>query len=385
MTVVFVGRWGQKCGVSTYTEQLASTLQRADVPVMVLGPALCDEGDNLSVPPAGILHEYVWRRGQGAFHNPALITDRLKAAAAASSCGKQLVAHFQHEFGIWDHDEAFLDTLKACRSVARVVVTLHTVWPYGDPCHRPGWFERLGRCADVIITHTVDACGAVRLACRRGPAQVLCVPHGTPEERLGDRRKGRELFGLNNDGTLLLVQGMISPGKNVLQTIFSFCAALTRGLMPAPTYLAVSGHCYDPMYFCTLTQAIAATGYAPRIRLREGFVPAKNMPHVMAAADGAVLNSTSTTYSASGAAHAHAAHNVPLAVSAVPIYREAVEAGALTFDPGSNDNPTTSSVSAIAALCQPEVRDVIRNRQARWVAATRWSVLVPVYKEIYGC
>jgi len=382
--IAFIGRWGQACGVSTYTEQLAVAVQHAGYGVVAIGPALCDESGSTMVRKVpDITSEYVWRRGQGSVLNADFVPAVLKRHDVQ-------VADFQHEFGIWDNDEAFLQMLRTVSSSGvKVIVTLHTVWAYGSPTARQGFFERLGKIAHVIIVHTPSAYAAVIIACRTGGATVQMVPHGTPEEIAGNRDTGRNLLQVpTRFKHVMLVQGLISPGKNIMGTIFAFASALRAGWIPGGVCLIVSGKVLDPGYLMQIMQAIDATGYAPMIMLREGFTPPDKMCHIMAAASCAVLNTTSDTLSASGAVHAHAAHAVPVAVAAKPIYMEAIQAGALPFSVGPVPyEPTNEAICSVAALCSSEnIRRTIRQSMVQWAKYTRWSKLVEsYYQEIFAC
>lgn len=384
--IAYVSRWGQTCGISTYTEQLATAVCQAGYDVRVYGPSLAYEGEQGGVVRKleGIPVEYVWRsdqHGGNAHVIPQLVTrDKID------------VVHFQHEFGLFCNDEDFIHTVRATREAgARVVVTVHTVWPYGSYQHRSGWFERVARSADVVVTHTPAAQASVAVA-SGGKGHVVLVPHGTPEERQGHRGRGRNVLELPKRVTNpILVQGFIGPGKNLFGTVFTFAEAMSRRWLPAGTALVLVGALADsPAFLTRFNSAIVATGYTPMILVRSSFVPAPKMPDVMAVASCAVLNTTSWNLSASGAVHAHAAHGVPMAVADRPIYTEAVAAGALPFevDREQPEKPTQSAVCALAALASsPAVRGSVGKSVYEWAQRTRWSKLVQDYysaPELYG-
>jgi glycosyltransferase involved in cell wall biosynthesis len=381
--IAFAGRWGQPCGVSTYTEQLACALRDAGHDVVIFGPALCDErGDGPPRVIEGFPVEYAWRRGEiGMQFNRTLLPQLV-------SKYKPDVVHVQHEFGLWDEDEAFLAMLTALVPHVKVVVTLHTVFPYGGFEYKPGFFERLGRRADVLIVHTPEAHASLALAVRNSATKVCLVPHGTPTGSYGDPLQGRAYLRIDNDAPIVLAQGFIGPGKNLIGTIFGFAEALHRGWLPSKTQLVLAGRIDHGPFSERLSGALVATGYAPMIKIRNGFIPPDGMKHVMAAATCAVLNTTAWSLSASGAAHAHAAHGVPLAVARRPIYTEAIQAGAIPFEVNAKEHwrPDLSLVVAIAALCNsPSVRGAVGARIGRWAQETAWDKLVPSYEEIYGC
>jgi glycosyltransferase involved in cell wall biosynthesis len=380
-SVGLVTTWAEPCGISTYSEQLAPVLRRAGVPVHVLS-TISREARIRLVPDFDHAPSWVARSAAASAGN----ADTLRRAVEQKRLG---VVHFQHEDGLWPDSAGFIRTCRACKQAgARVIVTLHTVFDYGSFLGRTGFYDALRSVVDTVVVHTAAAQAAV--SCARGLAPVLLIPHGTPEQTPGTRTRGLELLGVDDGSVVGLVFGFIGSGKNTAMTVLAFGAACAQRLCASSkTTLVILGENTDPLYVTqSLRPAIAATGYGPCIKLIERFTMPDDVPHIMAAADFAVLNSQSHNLSASGQVHQHAAHGVPLAVADRPIYTDAIRAGAIPFrvnEESRPDHPTQSAINAIGALASSkQLRSVVGNRLYRATRKTTWAKLVPTYLMLYA-
>jgi glycosyltransferase involved in cell wall biosynthesis len=361
-------------------------LHKSGVDVRIWGPALFGKASTgiREVTPS-IPVDYSWYNEQD---NAGAVAHNIVTFQQLVERDRPDVVHFQHEFGLWGQNDGFIQQLRAVREAgARVVITLHTVFPYGGYDHRTGFFDRLRHVTDAIIVHTPHAYTALEMA--RGPVPVYLVPHGTPEEPPGDPARGYDYLELKrrDDSVLCLVFGFVGHGKNIEGTVFAFAEGLARRWIPPNVTLCIVGDASDERYPMYLEQAIDATGYGPCIKFMRKLVPVGTVPHIMAAADFAVLNTNAHTLSASGAVHAHIAHGVPLAVAARPIYHDALSAGALPFDLNDEhpNRPTLSAITALSVLARcPTARAIVSDGMKKLAAETRWSTLVERYKNLYG-
>jgi hypothetical protein len=109
----------------------------------------------------------------------------------------------------------------------------------------------------------------------------------------------------------------------------------------------------------------------------------------MATLDYAVLNTTSHTLSASGQVHALAAHGVPFCAAERPIYRDAINAGAIPFGLEKDNAYSIMTVNAISALANNKrMRDEIGHSICNYAQETGWPIQakrhVALYKELLG-
>lgn len=382
MKLAFVSTWGQHCGISTYTEELVEALRETpDVRIMIaapseLGVAIREEA---SLAP----HQSLWQRREMVF-------ERLVQGLAGFD-----VVHFQHEFGLFQINQTFLAACQALREAgSKVVVTLHTVHPFGGPVGG-GFHAALAGTVDLLIVHTVEAAASLYMDTRGRGAAIEVVPHGARlAARDGDRERGARLLGLPRtlahhvvvgDIPVCLVYGFQGPNKNTHMTLRTFALACSLRLA-GNALLVIAGEASDDRYMLSLGSEIDASGHLNRLFLAPGFTPVEDVPHVLAAADFSVLNSNSWVFSSSGAAHALAAHKVPCAVVNRPIYREAIGGGALPFElhEGSCDTPSQSLVTALGALAVgPRLRAAIAEAQRAWVEAVAWPKIAERHMQLY--
>jgi len=378
MNVAFLSTWGSKCGISTYSEELCECLiDSGEVKVQVVAPM---EEDSCMSPPERIPYRLLWNRNDPNL--PVTIPSQLQ--------GVDLV-HVQHEYGLFRHHDAFILLLKFLKKKGiKTVVTLHTVFPYGT--WQSGVIDSIKSNADAIITHTPEAYAAISLA--RGSARVVRIPHGTRANvQPGDRDTGLEFMNIPKNfrsarfgGSI----GFLSPGKNVHETIKAWSAGVNRGLIDVTKWgFIIVGDIAEDIfwYLKSLEDHKRDCGYGENIFLVPKFIPRNMMRHVMAALDFAVLNTTSETLSASGQVHALAAHGVPFCAAERPIYRDAINAGAVPYELGTKESDTAytlMTVNAIAALCSNDtMRADMKDSLLRYAKESGWPIQAARHIEVY--
>jgi glycosyltransferase involved in cell wall biosynthesis len=303
------------------------------------------------------------------------------------------VVHFQHEYGLWPNENALRDTLRACRAAgAKIVVTLHTVIPFGN-YHRSGSLQMFGALADAIIVHTREAQAAVLSS---GPkrAQVFCVPHGTKARQPGEREAGLERLNvphrLREEVVWGLIFGFQGPSKNVVCSVRAFAEGRARGQVRNCGLLIV-GEAKDEFYAQQINGVAMESGYLGAIFKSDQFATGAAVDDIFAAADFGVLNNTGaqpTTLSASGQVHLYASYGVPLVCANVPVYSEALNADmAIPFELDSThmEAPTLSCINGIAAMSRSGVLRREMSNSARTLAKqTDWGRVAETTAEIYG-
>lgn len=381
LRVGMVTTWGTHCGIATYAEELVPALERhLEHPVAILaeagpGTMLRREGD---ARPA----EACWSRyrPQG---NAAAIEQVIRRHQLT-------VLHIQHEFGLWPNDTALQETIRAAQAAgARVVVTLHTVFPAGGYYHS-GTLQMVGARADAVVVHGLQAMGALLAA---GARRVSQISHGTTRRVRGNREAGLDLLGVppalaeKKQLTWGLVFGFQAPGKNIIGTLRAFAQArATKQLSNCG--LLICGEVKDDFYGQRVNGTAMETGYLPAIYKHDNFVGAK-LADVFAAADFGILNHLGgdpAVLSASGQAHLYASFGVPLACADAPIYSDAINAGfAVPFQLGRHvEEPTLSAANAIAALgSSAPLRHALSANALTYARETEWSHVAGLLLDVY--
>jgi len=375
LKVAFLTTWGSKCGISTYSEELCECLvDSGEVNVQVLAPMEEDSGMSA---PEGIPFRLAWNR-----NDPNL---PLTIPAYVKECD---IVHVQHEYGLFQHHDAFIQLLRFLRREGiKTVVTLHTVYPYGD--WRSGVIDSIRSNVDAVITHTAEAYAAVSLS--RGSSRVVKIQHGTRANVIkGNRVTGLKFLGIPDrfaGASFGGVIGFIGPGKNIHETIMAWSDATARKLIdPSKSGLIVIGEVDEKVFWYgqQLENCKRDCGFAENIFIINKFIPRDMMNHVMSVFDYAILNTTSKTLSASGQIHALAAHGVPFAAAERPIYRDAINAGAIPFLLGKDSCYTIMTVNAIAALAScTGMRDNIKATVEAYAKETSWTKQADRHIELY--
>lgn len=181
--------------------------------------------------------------------------------------------------------------------------------------------------------------------------------------------------------------GFIGPGKNIHETIKAWASGVNRGLIDANRWgFIVVGDIDEGVFFYKreLEDYTRDCGYAENIFIVPKFIPREEIRHVMAAFDFVVLNTCSNTLSASGQVHALAAHGVPFCAAERPIYRDAINAGAIPFALGAENSHTIMTINAIAALSSSrEMRLEIKKSIKKYAKETGWPIQARRHIEIY--
>ena len=368
--ILFVSTWGSHCGIATYTERLALNLAKLGNKVAVLAPEESETG--IRPVPAEVPYRIGWTR-EGSF-----------AHGLEAFASKFDIVHFQHEYGLFRAPALFLEALQICkRQGAKVVVTLHTIFISRE---HERFYGFLNQVADLVIVHTLAA--AATLSAVGGQAQIVTITHGTPEP-IGTATKleGREFLKVPKDGVCILAFGFMSPSKNHMQTLNGFLEANYIGLRPKAFLVLCGQPRGNDQYTTELSNAIEWRFAQDIVYLRSGFVVDKDMPKVFATADFAILNTQNfDVYSASGQTHEHIAYGVPLVVVNAPIYSDALQAGALVFQPDleSKERPTHTLVTAIRGMvASPALRAAVGARMVEYAARTPWAGAAVKHDEQY--
>lgn len=216
----------RRCGIATYTTDLAAGVRMADPSVRVQFAAI-DE------PFAARTYgtQVSWRIAQ---EDP----DSYAAAARAINRSAVDVVNLQHEFGLYGvwHDGLYDDHLRvfleACTKP--VVTTFHTVPPVPEPWALAGIRDAAERSAAIVV---MSATGARLLREVYGVAKSpVVIEHGMPViEPRGRRRLKRALA--MKDRSVICTFGLVDPRKGLEYVVEALPEILVHH--PRALYLVV--------------------------------------------------------------------------------------------------------------------------------------------------
>ncbi len=216
----------RRCGIATFTSDLAAGVHMAD-PAVGIQFAAIDE------PFAARTYktDVHWRIAQ---------EDPSAYAAAARAIGRSSVdvVNLQHEFGLYglwhdgqydDHLRVFLD---ACSKP--VVTTLHTVPPRPEPWMLEGIRGAADRSAAIVV---MSATGARLLRETYGISKVpIVIEHGMPVIQPHGRRRLKRALAME-DRSVISTFGLVDPRKGLEYVVEALPAIVARH--PRALYLVI--------------------------------------------------------------------------------------------------------------------------------------------------
>jgi len=217
-TTAFVSTYPpQRCGIATFTADLASSFDRRCI--VALHPPEASMGEL-----AEVRHRI--RRDVAA--------DYTRAARWLDQRDVDVVS-VQHEYGIWGGPDGamVLDLVHALR--APVVATLHTVLATPTPSQRRILVE-LVRATSATVVMSTSAADLLTRSYGIDPRHVEVIPHGVPDLPLVDPETVKPRFGVQGR-TVILSFGLLGPGKGYEAAIAAMPAVVDAD--PSALYVIV--------------------------------------------------------------------------------------------------------------------------------------------------
>jgi glycosyltransferase involved in cell wall biosynthesis len=276
MGVAFVGTFPpRRCGIATFTSDLAHAMAAADGRVRPMVIALTDTGGQYAYPE---LVKYEIRQGSRG--------DYARAAELVNYSDVRLVS-LQHEHGIFGGDDGgyILDFLSALRVPA--LATLHTVLKNPSEAQR-SIVQRIHRkCAGVVVMSRVALdllAGSYGLS---GP-KIHVIAHGIPA--MPPRDQDRLKTGLGVPGRrMLLTFGLLGPGKGIETVIRALPEAIAA--FPDLMYFVVGAthptiiRRHGEAYRTTLEREAERLGVREHVVFRDQFLNIEDLCRYLQAAD----------------------------------------------------------------------------------------------------
>jgi glycosyltransferase involved in cell wall biosynthesis len=265
----------RRCGIATFTRDLASALTSAGEPVSPVTLALTDPGAQYDY--AGEVR-YEIRQGVKA--------DYARAAEFVNYSDVRLVS-IQHEYGIFGGEDGayVLDFLAALQVPA--IATLHTVLKHPSDSQRTTIQRMAKRCARMVVMSQVAA-DLLRSAHGIDSGKIEIIPHGIPDMKPRDQRALKAKFGVAGQH-MLLTFGLLSPNKGI-ETVIRALPAVTAAF-PGLTYFVVGAthpvvaRRHGEAYRTTLEREAERLGVRDHIVFRDQFVPTDELCSYLQAAD----------------------------------------------------------------------------------------------------
>jgi glycosyltransferase involved in cell wall biosynthesis len=377
MRIGLVSRWGVRCGVSTYTDQLVEAVVRHGTDVFCVAETV----GGLANAPVGSEIKVV-RCWDGKSMNVDDVFLQLRM-------GKADVVHFQHEFGIMNQARPLAQLIAVLdRAGVPSVFTCHTVMP--RPNHQTGWFfGEILRHIDAVVVHSDGARQAI-IDWGYRPDRVHTIPHGTMEHcHPIERMEARSKLDLPLDPNLIIAVsiGFITPGKKQKETIEEVIALVNDGRLDPKRFLFViagepgQGDLTNIKYNREIHELVIGQHAEEYIKIVSEFVPVDELPFWYGAADFAITASHQTYHSISGRSHQEMAFGVPSVSSRSLLLSDLDESRSLKAD---IDHGSEFGEAILRMVNEPELRQTLSANCLKFAEETSWTNIAKRHIELYG-
>jgi glycosyltransferase involved in cell wall biosynthesis len=274
--LAFVGTYPpRRCGIATFTSDLAQAIRAADARVRPMIIALTDTGGQYAYPEAV---KYEIRQGSRG--------DYARAAELVNYSDVKLVS-LQHEHGIFGGDDGVyvLDFLTALR--VPVIATLHTVLKNPSDAQRHIIQRMYRHCAGLVVMSKVASDLLASAYGLSGP-KIHVIAHGIPEMRPRDQEHLKSRFGVGGR-RMLLTFGLLGPGKGIETVIRALPDAIAA--FPDLMYFVVGAthptivRRHGEAYRTTLEREAERLGVREHVVFRDQFVSTEELCRYLQAAD----------------------------------------------------------------------------------------------------
>lgn len=352
-----------ECGIATYSEHLVAHYPKNDCIIF---------GNNLD-----------GMNDTGAPNMPPIIRCFSKKGIHEDLLSKIIqsgvnVVHFQHEFGLFQNHESFVNLLKTLKQTNRIrtVITFHTVftkkeWNWMITDYIPY--------LDRIIVHTESAKEVLGLG-----TNCFMIPHGSVIVKPKPRTEARKYFGIPEDKFVVLTLGFITPTKGAIDNII----AVNRLKNKYPNlFLLIAGFAVVPdnnytnlEYALELFKNVKAANANEFVKIMFKFIPESELDYFAGASDVAIENYYDTQFSTSGMSHLMMSYGLPNISSRSNILSDLNEQRSIKYDVKNLDQMT----DALDQLIGNELlRKTIRDNCLKYADETSWSNTAKRHYDLY--
>lgn len=368
----------QRCGIGTYTRELARPLARLpSTTVEILGER--EPGSDDGTDEGGITVRRVWSRD----------TDWVSDILAAAKESRPDVLHFQHVPDIFGTDQR-MGRLLSGLAEAKIptVTTLHTVHSTSSALIERLWgfrgfMRELGRTTNHVIIHQHRR--MLELVERDVPREkVSVIPHGSPPVSPLGRRQSRERLGLPLGQPLVVCIGFVHVQKNFHTAIAAM--RVVRARCPEAC-LVVAGSILNPIlanraYLTLLQREVVALGLRGSVRVVNRFLEETDMVAYFDAADVVLFPYWQGYGSSSGLLHMAMAVGSPVLCSRSPKFAEVAELlGNEVILPTFGTTAWGEAITQL--LLAPERRAQMSEQLRAHAEATAWQRVAEQTRSVY--
>jgi glycosyltransferase involved in cell wall biosynthesis len=367
LRVAVVGTYPpRRCGIATFTRDLAQGMSASSPEVRPMAVAITDEGNR---------YEYAEEVAYEVRHGTK--GDYARAAELLNYKDVRWVS-LQHEYGIFGGDDGayILDLLGTLRVPS--VVTLHTVLQNPSPSQRT-IVQRMAKVSELVVMSRV----AEDLLGRRYDvhgARVHMIPHGIPDMPPRDQGALKARFGIAGH-RMLLTFGLLGPNKGI-ETVIRAMPAIVAACPDLVYFVVGATHPhvlrqYGEAYRTTLEREAEKLDVRDHVVFRDQYVTTEELSRYLQAADVFVspyLNEAQVTSGALSYAMGAGA-----AVISTPYWHasELLADGRGRLFPFGDSRALANSV--ISLMASPEERQRIRSRAYELTRAFIWPQIGAQY------
>lgn len=365
----------QRCGIGTYTAELARAMGAQGVPVTVLSEhGAADETiNNVTCRPT-------WDRREDWVENVLAAVRTLNPSAV----------HLQHgtnTLGWDDRLPRLLDGLVQYGVVT--VITLHTVHTLSSGLIEgrfsvPIYHRRLANRASAVVVHGTAIQADELLRQGISADKVFVIPHGTKIFIPPDQAESRARLRLSNRGPVLLYFGFIHALKN-LHTIIHATKYLSKRI--PDIHLLVAGSIqnrgwYNRLYLWYCRRIIDMLRLEEQVEVREEFMPDDQVPFLYGASDLVLLPYSQHYGSASGVLHNALGAGKLMLCSESPKFAEIAEHVSPNLQVATHD-PNAWAERIENLLIHKTEREDISVRIRAYAEETSWPRIAAQHLALY--
>jgi len=274
--IAFLGTYPpRRCGIATFTQDLATGIGAADVATKPLVVAVTEQDVNYDYPAEV---QYEIRHGTKSNY-----------ARAAELINYQDVrwVSLQHEYGIFGGDDGayILDFVGALRVPA--IMTLHTVLDTPSPSQR-AIVQKAAKAAALVVMSQVAADLLARRYDLPASSRIEIIPHGIPDMPQRDQEQLKAHFGVAGQ-RMLLTFGLLGPSKGI-ETVIRALPALVAA-HPDLVYFVVGAthpsvlRQHGEAYRTSLERLAEELGVRENVVFRDQYVTTEELCSYLQAAD----------------------------------------------------------------------------------------------------
>jgi len=317
--VGLVSTFNVECGIATYSEHLVEHFSSDSVIIFAnyLG-TLSDTGSCKKLPVIRC-----W--GRKSKHDE-LYTEIIDSGVE--------VVHFQHEFGLFQDHNSFLDLLKKLKKAQKkVIITFHTV--FTEESQNKKIYE-YASVVDFIVVHHKNAVNSI-------PQVDNCVviPHGSVKRKAVGRVEARKHFDIPLDRFVCLTFGFVTPTKGAADNINVVIELQKKypNLMLIVAGFAVvhDNNVSNLEYAVNLFKQVKLVNKFDVVRILFKYLSEEEFDLLAGVSDIAVENYYQTQHSTSGMSHLVMSYGLPSISSRANILADLEDERSLKFDIGNKE------------------------------------------------